>query len=240
MDCSCSPPGSSVHGISQARTLGWAAIPSSRGLPHPGIGRQVLYHLSPRGRPPQPTPASGGARPSYLGLNYSRASCLLAGSGAGLLWVRSGESGGSPGSICAGIRWGLALCPRAQGHLDRVRAPGAVPVLSSPRSPGPVRGCPGRAPPRGRGGLPRPRGGRCFSICRVHDPCVSTLAHEADRGTSRETAAASPKSLHKEGEGPPQPRLSAQPCLPCVRASRARAAQKPPVPPQPALRALQV
>ena len=50
----CSPPGSSVHGISQARTLGWAAIPSSRGLPHPGIGRQVLYHLIPQGRPAPP------------------------------------------------------------------------------------------------------------------------------------------------------------------------------------------
>ena len=27
----CSPPGSSVHGILQARTLGWAAMPSPRG-----------------------------------------------------------------------------------------------------------------------------------------------------------------------------------------------------------------
>ena len=27
----CSPPGSSVHGILQARTLQWVAIPSSRG-----------------------------------------------------------------------------------------------------------------------------------------------------------------------------------------------------------------
>ena len=29
----CSPPGSSVHGILQARTLEWAAMPSSRGSP---------------------------------------------------------------------------------------------------------------------------------------------------------------------------------------------------------------
>ena len=29
----CSPPGSSVHGISQARILEWAAISSSRGSP---------------------------------------------------------------------------------------------------------------------------------------------------------------------------------------------------------------
>ena len=33
----CSPPGSSVHGISQARIPEWVAIPSSKGLPNPVI-----------------------------------------------------------------------------------------------------------------------------------------------------------------------------------------------------------
>ena len=33
----CSPPGSSVHGVLQARILVWVAIPFSRGLPAPGI-----------------------------------------------------------------------------------------------------------------------------------------------------------------------------------------------------------
>ena len=33
----CSPPGSSVHGILQARILEWVDMPSSRGLPNPGI-----------------------------------------------------------------------------------------------------------------------------------------------------------------------------------------------------------
>ena len=33
----CSPPGSSVHRILQARILEWAAIPISRGYSHPGI-----------------------------------------------------------------------------------------------------------------------------------------------------------------------------------------------------------
>ena len=33
----CSPQGSSVHGILQTRKLEWVVIPSSRGLPHPGI-----------------------------------------------------------------------------------------------------------------------------------------------------------------------------------------------------------
>ena len=32
-----SAPGSSVHGILQARTLEWVAMPSSRGFPNPGI-----------------------------------------------------------------------------------------------------------------------------------------------------------------------------------------------------------
>ena len=31
------PPGSSVHGILQARILEWIAIPFSRDLPNPGI-----------------------------------------------------------------------------------------------------------------------------------------------------------------------------------------------------------
>ena len=33
----CSPPGSSLHGISQARTLEWVAIAFSGDLPDPGI-----------------------------------------------------------------------------------------------------------------------------------------------------------------------------------------------------------
>ena len=50
----CSPPGSSVHVISQARTLEWVAISSSRGSSWPRdrtcislvscIGRWILYH----------------------------------------------------------------------------------------------------------------------------------------------------------------------------------------------------
>ena len=31
------PPGSSVHGILQARILGWVAIPSAGDLPGPGV-----------------------------------------------------------------------------------------------------------------------------------------------------------------------------------------------------------
>ena len=50
----CSPPGSSVHGISQARILEWVVISFSRDLPDPGIEpmfpcvpcieRQIFYY----------------------------------------------------------------------------------------------------------------------------------------------------------------------------------------------------
>ena len=40
----CSPPGSSVHGILQARILEWAAMPSSRGIsPTQGSNLPLLY-----------------------------------------------------------------------------------------------------------------------------------------------------------------------------------------------------
>ena len=48
----CSPPGSYVHGILQARKQEWVAIPFSRIFPTQGLNpgllhcRQILYHLS--------------------------------------------------------------------------------------------------------------------------------------------------------------------------------------------------
>ena len=53
----CSPPGSSVHGIFQARTLEWVAIPTPGDLPEPGIeptsptlaGR--FFTIAPPGKP---------------------------------------------------------------------------------------------------------------------------------------------------------------------------------------------
>ena len=48
-------PGSSVHGILQARILKWVAVPSSRGLPDPGIEPESLnvscIPLAPPGKP---------------------------------------------------------------------------------------------------------------------------------------------------------------------------------------------
>ena len=54
----CSPPGSSVYGISQARILEWVAISFSRRSSQPGywtcvscIGRWILYTTEPLGQP---------------------------------------------------------------------------------------------------------------------------------------------------------------------------------------------
>ena len=40
----CSPPGSSLHGILQARILEWVALHSSRGSSQPRDGTQVSPH----------------------------------------------------------------------------------------------------------------------------------------------------------------------------------------------------
>ena len=41
----CSPPGSSVHEILQARVLQWVAMPSSRGSSRPGDRTRIFLHL---------------------------------------------------------------------------------------------------------------------------------------------------------------------------------------------------
>ena len=46
----CNPPGSSVHGILQARILEWVAMPSSRGSPDPGIEPTSLMSPALAGR----------------------------------------------------------------------------------------------------------------------------------------------------------------------------------------------
>ena len=48
MDCSL--PGSSVHGILQARILEWVAMPSSRGSSYPGIKPKSLTSPASAGR----------------------------------------------------------------------------------------------------------------------------------------------------------------------------------------------
>ena len=51
----CSPPGSSVYGVLQARILEWVAIPFSSDLPNLGIEprspalQEILYQLNHQG-----------------------------------------------------------------------------------------------------------------------------------------------------------------------------------------------
>ena len=64
----CSPPGSSVHGIFQARILEWVVISSSRGSSQTHvfciscIGRWILYHWAAQASPKH----SGGAQSGQL------------------------------------------------------------------------------------------------------------------------------------------------------------------------------
>ena len=57
----CSPPGSSVHGLLQARILEWVAIPFSSGSSHPKDQTQVshiagrFFTSEPPGKPRWPT-----------------------------------------------------------------------------------------------------------------------------------------------------------------------------------------
>ena len=56
----CRPPGSSVHGIFQARILEWVAFPSPGDLPHPEIeaGSLALQADSLSSEPPGKVSAS--------------------------------------------------------------------------------------------------------------------------------------------------------------------------------------
>ena len=72
----CSPPGSSVHGILQARILEWVTMPSSRGSLQPRnqthvsyvseSRRQVLYHQCHLGNPLPILNSHSWSTPSYL------------------------------------------------------------------------------------------------------------------------------------------------------------------------------
>ena len=64
----CCPPGSSVHGISQARTLEWVAISSSRGSTYPTQGSNPhLGHWQEDSLPP--------GSPMGLGTGYKQPWC---------------------------------------------------------------------------------------------------------------------------------------------------------------------
>ena len=66
----CRPPGSSVHGILQARILEWVVIPSAGDLPDPGIkpGSPALLVDSLLTEPPRKT--WGSAQSEWCWLSH--------------------------------------------------------------------------------------------------------------------------------------------------------------------------
>ena len=68
----CGPPGSSVHGIFQARMLEWVAMPSSRGFSTPGIELRspALQADSLPSEPPGEPFLCVGRGKNYLALKF--------------------------------------------------------------------------------------------------------------------------------------------------------------------------
>ena len=84
----CSPPVSSVHGNSQARTLEWVAVSSSRDLPDPGRMESLSPALQVDSLPL-----------SHLGNLFSRAPIDLQGFLGGSVGKESACNAGHSGSI---------------------------------------------------------------------------------------------------------------------------------------------
>ena len=78
----CSPPGSSVHGILQARILKWVAISSPEDLPNPGIQPSSsalaggLLNTEPPGKPSNEANELVDRQKGIL-LSYSTHCCLI-------------------------------------------------------------------------------------------------------------------------------------------------------------------
>ena len=84
----CSPPGSSVHRILQARTLEWVAFPPPRGLPNPGIEPNLLHlvhwqagslPLAPPGKPLGRSPGEGKGYPLQYSNLENSTDCIVHG-----------------------------------------------------------------------------------------------------------------------------------------------------------------
>ena len=92
----CSPPGSSVHGILQARILEWVAISFSRGSSPPAIesspGSPALQ------ADPLPTELQGKPLEVDTEMEFGDALCLL-----GTNTWKKGEAGSGPGNITVSI-----------------------------------------------------------------------------------------------------------------------------------------
>ena len=104
----CSLPGSSAHGIFQARILEWVTIPSSRGSSWPRnrtgascIGRQAFYHRATWGvfvttlpRPQRTGPREQCSQPPHS-VSSSR-QCRKAATFSAIIWGRARGTGAQP------------------------------------------------------------------------------------------------------------------------------------------------
>ena len=94
----CSPPGSSVHGILQARILEWVAMPSSRGSSHPPQeSNQHLLNLlhwqaGSLPLPPPGKPFFGGTCPNSVKHTTFLCKYSLGSPVPKVVWVSFGDS----------------------------------------------------------------------------------------------------------------------------------------------------
>ena len=90
----CNPPGSSVHGIFQARMLEWAAMPSSRGSSHTGIEPRSPA-LQVDSLPSEPPRTSDGQKLNWGESLLKKPETQMILSGCVLLRTQKSLSGGS-------------------------------------------------------------------------------------------------------------------------------------------------
>ena len=125
---SCSPPGSSVHGISRARIREWVATSSSRGSFRPGIELHLLHwqagslSLSPQGSP-----------------GHLHQHCPKADLGKGSAIIYLAAPGKNLGGILPEILWFLPPPPQSiqQGSSDQ--SPHLVPQVPCALAPPSLR-----------------------------------------------------------------------------------------------------
>lgn len=154
------------------RTLGWATIPSSRGLPHPA------------GKWP--------GLPSYLGLNYSRASCPLAERNVvRACWcgVRSGSRRSPDPMVQEFVGAWLSACGRP-GPSGPHQGLGTAPVLSRASPLSWPTGQTGELPEETAAASPKSLQGRTARPAIMPQPSLPALcqtSEEAARSPSAPT-----------------------------------------------------
>ena len=121
----CSPPGSSVHGISQARILEWVAIPFSRGSSRPRVWTWVSCIAGRFFTVSHQTWESNAGSSSLT--PYALHPCLL----LSTTLLARGESSGTPGAGSTSLHCKLhSLSPQIVSIIWSSNFP--VPLAGSP------------------------------------------------------------------------------------------------------------